>query len=226
VLLGALMAMCVGLPTASAQDDGFALEQFEPRPAGSGILNVPTSHVLEAGSFSVDLWMHYSQDPLTIDPVVEGDPRTGGAVVPDRLGLDLLVAYGVWRGLEVSLAVPLGTKPSEGDLAVGGRSPADLTGASLGDLRLAIDAAVLRMAGYDPAGFGVLVGATVYTGSRASAAPGWSRTWASTTPRSGGCGWRATSPTTSGPRRRSSTSSSTTSSSGGSAWRRRSGSRS
>ncbi len=130
---------------AQAQDTGapvdqvqLQLEQFEPRAAGSGLLNAQTGEALDGGALTLSLWTVLVDDPLRLVPVIDGDPRPGGVVVDQTLRVELLAGYGLIDGLQVSLALPLAIGLDEGDFAVGGRTTEQLGGTGLGDPRLSL----------------------------------------------------------------------------------------
>lgn len=140
---------------ASAQSqERFALDQFEPAPAGDRFFGVqggdPGGHV----NPRLMLLGEYAYRPLVLFRN-DGDDRVA-SVVSDQLFAHLSVGLGLWKDLSISANLPLaivttGDSPSAGGLAF--NSP---SGAALGDLRLAAryrflgsatDAAQLSLAG-------------------------------------------------------------------------------
>ena len=142
-LLGAIWALTA--TAARAQQGALPVEIFEPRPGGTGVLDVATAPTLPAGGFAADLWIDYVSEPLALDVAVTGETRPSGAVIDSRLRLDLVAALGLLDGLSVGAGVPFLTALGEGTYTIGGRSAQDLSRSSLGDVRLLLDLDVLRV---------------------------------------------------------------------------------
>ena len=129
------------LPAATrAQSGALQVEQYEPLPAGSGILNVPTSGVLPHGAWAADLWVGWSRDALGLQPAGEGDERTAGAIVPNTLRTELVLGFGLLDLAEVAVGVPWSMSLGGGTYGVAGRSADDLAGGAEGDVRLVASA--------------------------------------------------------------------------------------
>ncbi len=157
----ALAILVLLLPSASLAK-GLQLELFEARPAGSGILGVPTSRTLPSLGWSVDAWATYSRDPLLLQAQLEDDSRGELVAVADRLSVELVGAFAPLGGVELFVAMPVGVGFSEGDAAVGGRSASELSDPALGDLRLGLDLDVLGLLRGRRSTVGVTLGVLVY----------------------------------------------------------------
>jgi outer membrane protein OmpA-like peptidoglycan-associated protein len=174
-----LLAILLALPIlalaapAAAQEGALQVEQFEPLPGASSILGRPTSGVLGHLHLDVELWGNWSDRPLMLQPVFEGDPREPGVVAPSRFRTEVMVAFGVLDFAQVAFAFPFTTTTGESDFGLAGRSTDDLTGTFAGDARLGFDFDILsliRRAAKSPGpgwGPGVSVGVTTWfpTGS-------------------------------------------------------------
>lgn len=139
---------CVWLalaPSAAAQEGAYQLEQFEPRPPGAGLLGVSTPADLPAFGYGLDVWTHYSVDPLVLTPTDGDDPRGDGAVVADRLRMELAFAFGLLDGLQVGLAAPFARSFSAGEHGFAGRDASDFETWAPGDVRIHLDVAPLRV---------------------------------------------------------------------------------
>ena len=134
VLFGSACLAHAAVASAQAQER-FALDQFDPAPAGDRFFGVqggdPGGHV----NPRVMLLGEYAYRPLVLFRN-DGDERVA-SVVSDQLFAHLSVGLGLWKDLSLSANLPLalvtaGDSPSAGGLAFSSPS-----GAALGDLRLA-----------------------------------------------------------------------------------------
>jgi len=158
-------AACLATTAAHAQTGALQVEQYEPLPAGSGILNVATSDILPGGAWATDVWVGYSTDTLGLQPVAEGDERSSGSVLSSALRGEVVVGYGVLDVAEVAIGLPLTVLPEAGSYGVAGRSAADLTGAVPGDVRLLVNAdlgSLKALARRLPRGLGLGAGLAVW----------------------------------------------------------------
>jgi outer membrane protein OmpA-like peptidoglycan-associated protein len=164
--LRAWATVLAGVGAAHAADGAWQLETFEPRPLATGILDVSTTRVRPGGAWSVDVWSSFVRDALELTPTAPEDPRSGGSVRPDRLRLELLGAFAPIRGLELVAAVPFGLGFTEPTLGFAGRSPADLTAAGLGDVRVSVLVSLFELLGVDsPLGLGLELTGRAPTGA-------------------------------------------------------------
>jgi outer membrane protein OmpA-like peptidoglycan-associated protein len=134
LLVGAAWLAHTSLAAAQSQER-FALDQFDPAPAGDRFFGVqggdPGGHV----SPRIQLLGEYAYRPLVLYRN-DGDDRVA-SVVSDQLFGHLGFGLGLWNDLTLSANLPIalltaGDSPSTGGLAF--TSP---SGAALGDLRLA-----------------------------------------------------------------------------------------
>ncbi|MCA9541219.1 MAG: OmpA family protein [Myxococcales bacterium] len=128
-----------------ARADGVQVEQFEPVPGSSGLLNVRTPDLLPSGGLTLSLYGSLASSPLRLTPTLAGDPRDAGDVIDSSLRFEVGGAYGLLDGLELSAALPVAFSLGEGDFSVGGLSPADRAEAGLGDIRLGVIADPMRL---------------------------------------------------------------------------------
>ncbi len=114
------------------------LEQFEPQPAGSGLMGVQTPRLLPDGGLSLSLWSSLADSPLRLEAAAPDDTRADRAVVEQSLRFELVAAYGVFDGVELSAALPFALGFGPGEVSIAGRSADDLAGAGLGDVRVGL----------------------------------------------------------------------------------------
>ncbi len=161
-------AWCCALMTATdarAQEGALTFETFEPLAPGLGTLNVPTAPSLPAGGFALEVWTAYGREALTLSTVRGDDARAAESVVDATLRVTAAGSYALIDGLALGVAVPFVWGLDAQPVTVGGRSEADLTGAALGDLQLALATDILRLLGVGRAatsGFGVGAGLLVW----------------------------------------------------------------
>ncbi len=145
---------------ARAQEGALTYETFEPMAPGLGSLNVPTAPTLPGGGWAIEVWTAYSREALTLSTVAGDDSRAPGSVVDATLRVTAAGSYALVDGLALGAAVPFVWGLDAQPATVGGRSEADLTGAALGDLQLALSADVLQLLGLPrPSTAGVGLGA-------------------------------------------------------------------
>jgi len=123
-------------PARAAERGALQVEQFEPLPAGSGILNVATSDVLPHRAWAADAWVSYARSPFGLKPVAEDDVRDKGAVLKHRLRSELVLGYGLLDALELAVGVPMALDLGGATYGVAGRGSGELEGAELGDVRV------------------------------------------------------------------------------------------
>ena len=134
VLFGSACVAYSGAASAQSQQR-FALDQFEPAPAGDRFFGVQGGDPGGHANPRVMLLGEYAYRPLVLFRN-DGDDRVA-SVVSDQLFAHLSVGLGLWKDLSVSANLPLalvtaGDSPNAGGLAFSSPS-----GAALGDLRLA-----------------------------------------------------------------------------------------
>ena len=130
---------------AGAQEGAHQLERFEPRPPGAGLLGVATPAELPPLGFGLAAWASYAVEPLVLAPTDSDDPRPEGAVVADRLRLELVGSLGLLDGLQVGAAAPFSRSLESGEYAFAGRVSRDFESWVPGDVRLYLDVAPLRL---------------------------------------------------------------------------------
>jgi outer membrane protein OmpA-like peptidoglycan-associated protein len=139
--LAAVAAFASWTYSAAAQTyQKFALDRFEPAPAGDRFFAVPDA---DAGySLRLMLLGDYAYRPLVLYKN-DGDDRVG-SVVSDQLFLHAGLSLGLWERLNLSVNVPIALVTEGDSPSSGGISIASPSGASFGDIRFG---ARLRLAG-------------------------------------------------------------------------------
>ena len=144
----------------------FPIERFRWTFARTGLSSAEWGGLSEAGSWDAGLWLGTANDPLVLlQKGASGERTELAALVAQRTGAALLLSY-AWTRVELGLELPLILAQSRGDRAPGVDGMlASISGAGLGDLRLAPKLAVLRQAraGLDLA---VLASLTLPTGGQ------------------------------------------------------------
>jgi OmpA-OmpF porin, OOP family len=125
----------LGAPDAAAQtQQAFALDQFNPAPAGDRFFGTqggdPGGHV----SPRFMLLGEYAYRPLVLYEQ-NGDDRVGN-VVSDQLFLHLGAGLSLWQRLSLSVDLPIALLNEGGSPASGAQAFTSPNGAALGDLRL------------------------------------------------------------------------------------------
>jgi outer membrane protein OmpA-like peptidoglycan-associated protein len=133
-VLGVASLLAPSLALAQSQQR-FALDQFEPAPAGDRFFGVQGG---DPGGHLKPRWMllgEYAYRPLVLY-ADNGNSRLS-SVVSDQLFAHASLALGLWQDLALSLDLPIALLTSGDSPAAGGLSFASPSGAALGDLRLA-----------------------------------------------------------------------------------------
>lgn len=127
--------------TAQAQAQGFALNRYQPAPAGDPFFSVPSAATGATGlraSFGAD----YAHAPLVLRTTPER--REAGAIVGDQLNLHAGLALAVARRALLSLDVPVAiVNGGDSPPASGAEHIASPGAAALGDLRAGVRARLL-----------------------------------------------------------------------------------
>ncbi len=144
--LGVLAAAMVLVPSlAEAQSQPlqrFALDRFDPAPAGDRFFGVPGGDPGGDATLRVMLLGDYAYRPLVLYSN-DGDTRIG-SVVGNQLFLHAGASLGLFNRLNLSVNLPLALLTDGDSPAAGGVSVASPNGVALGDLRLS---ARLRLLG-------------------------------------------------------------------------------
>jgi outer membrane protein OmpA-like peptidoglycan-associated protein len=159
-----LAALLLISPVASAQQDGFRAEQFDPIPnSRTDYLSTHGARTLPAGEVGGTLWVSYADDViLAQDP--ENDTVLS-RIIDDQIVVHAVVGVGVDDRLELSVDVPFLLNQTSGDLAYIGRPGEELAATGVGDIRVIPKA---RLIGGDkPTGFALalLLSVALPTGS-------------------------------------------------------------
>jgi outer membrane protein OmpA-like peptidoglycan-associated protein len=158
----ALVCLLLYPQVAYAEGGSLQVEQFEPRPSDSAILNIPTAEVAPGGTLFLELWGHYSLGTFIIDNEGSSDPA-GIAVIENQFRAELLLGAGLFDALQISMGVPFYYHGGNlGGVEIEGHSTATDV-AAIGDLRLMLDIDVLGMLfGERLTDFNLGVGTSVY----------------------------------------------------------------
>jgi OOP family OmpA-OmpF porin len=135
IALSVLTALGGHVDTAAAQTvEPFALDRYEPTPAGDRFFAVPGADPAGHGTFRAGLVLDYAYRPLV---VYRNDGEEDiGSLVSDQLFLHAGVGVGLWDRLQLSLNAPFALVTSGDSPTTGGVQIASPSGAALGDLRL------------------------------------------------------------------------------------------
>src|SRR5262249_42629097 len=125
---------------------GFALNRFEPAPAGDVFFGVPSpaapGHLAPAAYVMFD----YSHRPIRFTSGEGAGAANEVAVVSSQAFLRLDASLALWDGLLLSVDVPLAVAQGGDDPGLPGTQFPELTAPVLGDLRLG---ARIRLLGQD-----------------------------------------------------------------------------
>ena len=158
-LAGAALALSVATAAgaASAQQQGVALNRFDPSPAGDRFFGVQSPY--SAGHLTPHIMLlgDYAHNPLVLRWTGSGD--NAGVIVSSQLYLHLNGGISLWNRLNVNVDVPVALFQDGGSPNVGGTTFASPSKAQFGDLRLGLRA---RLFGeyHDP--FQIAVGGYVW----------------------------------------------------------------
>ena len=142
------------------------VEQFDPQPAATAVLNVAGARVLSPWRWHTDLWLGFASRPLVVG-VPEGPDETSGrgGLQYDRLRAEWVGAFGVPGGLQLGLAAPVAVATWEQTRGAVGQEQPSLQGPALGDLRVLLGADLLGWAHagrLEALGLGLAAHATVW----------------------------------------------------------------
>ncbi|MGK4008074.1 OmpA family protein [Sorangium sp. So ce1036] len=136
-VLAATLCLVGAAARAQAQEaaapEGFALDRFQPAPAGDRMFGVQSAYTAGEASPHIMLLGDYAQDPLVLRTRSGNEDR--GAVVGNQLLLHLGASLALWNRLTVSADLPLALQSGDGGAASGAQLAPPTTSA-LGDLRL------------------------------------------------------------------------------------------
>jgi OOP family OmpA-OmpF porin len=143
----------------------FALNRFDPAPAGDRFCGVPGADPGGETTVRVMLLGDYAYRPLVLYRN-DGDESVG-SVVGDQLFLHGGVSVGLFERLNLSLNVPVALVNSGDSPAAGGVATPSPSGASFGDLRLTLR---VRLVGKAREGAELAIGGSLWlpTGDRES----------------------------------------------------------
>ncbi|WP_437958249.1 OmpA family protein [Sorangium sp. So ce119] len=118
-----------------ARPEGFALDRFQPAPAGDRMFGVPSAYTAGDTSPHIMILGDYAQDPLVLRRESGNEEFDAGKVVGSQLLLHLNASLSLWKHLTVNVDLPLALQSGDGGAASGAVLPQPSSSA-LGDLRL------------------------------------------------------------------------------------------
>jgi outer membrane protein OmpA-like peptidoglycan-associated protein len=93
-------------PAGGRAQDRFAAESFDPAPAVEGsVLAVHGAHTLAPRTFTLSAFTSYGREILTIESEQSGE--TLGVLIGSMGTLNLMGAVGLWKRLDIGVALPL-----------------------------------------------------------------------------------------------------------------------
>jgi outer membrane protein OmpA-like peptidoglycan-associated protein len=158
LLSGALALGVLAVPGV-ARAQGFALDRFDPAPAGDRMFGVPSPFVAGKATLHAELLAEYAHHELGIRVADSTGETYAGAVVANRLLLHANINLALWDRLALNLEMPVALLQKGDDPSALGTTYVSPTSAQIGDLRLG---ARLRLFGgyHDP--FQLGLGASVW----------------------------------------------------------------
>ncbi|WP_437834121.1 OmpA family protein [Sorangium sp. So ce1153] len=118
-----------------ARPEGFALDRFQPAPAGDRMFGVQSAYTAGDASPHIMILGDYAQDPLVLRRESGNADIGDGKVVGSQLLLHLNASLSLWERLTVNVDLPLALQSGDGGAASGAVLPQPASSA-LGDLRL------------------------------------------------------------------------------------------
>ncbi|WP_437876722.1 OmpA family protein [Sorangium sp. So ce513] len=118
-----------------ARPEGFALDRFQPAPAGDRMFGVQSAYTAGDTSPHIMILGDYAQDPLVLRRESGNEELDVGKVVGSQLLLHLNASLSLWKHLTVNVDLPIALQSGDGG-AASGAVLAPPTSSALGDLRL------------------------------------------------------------------------------------------
>ncbi|WP_441289415.1 OmpA family protein [Sorangium sp. KYC3313] len=125
-----------------ARPEGFALDRFQPAPAGDRMFGVQSAYTAGNAAPHIMLLGDYAQDPLVLRRLSGNEESGDGKVVGSQLLLHLSASLSLWERLTVNIDLPIALQSGDGGAASGALLPPP-TSSALGDLRLGARATLL-----------------------------------------------------------------------------------
>ncbi|XXT20011.1 OmpA family protein [Sorangium sp. So ce429] len=118
-----------------ARPEGFALDRFQPAPAGDRMFGVQSAYTAGDASPHIMILGDYAHDPLVLRRESGNADIGDGKVVGSQLLLHLNASLSLWKRLTLNVDLPLALQSGDGGAASGAVLPQPASSA-LGDLRL------------------------------------------------------------------------------------------
>jgi uncharacterized protein (TIGR03382 family) len=127
--------------TAAADTDEFSVERFRAALDREGVIGVESGSTVGHMTIDASMWLGYARNPLVI---VDGQGDQAGSLVSDRLASNLTFAIALFDRLRLGVSVPLVLQQGHSDdISIAGAA-SQLSGAGLGDIRLAPKIGLVR----------------------------------------------------------------------------------
>lgn len=140
--------------SALAQQEGMALNRFEPAPAGDRFFGVENPYPGDSLMPHLIVYGDYAHNPLVLVREVDGEQDELGAVVEHQLHLHIGASFGLFDWAALSLSLPIAVFQQGEDPGFGSARLVSPDGAQVGDLRLGAKVRIWGEA-YDPFQIGV-----------------------------------------------------------------------
>jgi outer membrane protein OmpA-like peptidoglycan-associated protein len=159
-----LLVCCFAASGANAQQNGFALDRFEPSERGSEWFALDSLDLRGHVRPAIGLVADYGYKPLVI---YDAAGKEIGPLIKHQLFLHLGASLVLWERLRLGVSLPFSPVVDANDSLVGRQQYNVKTGPSIGDLRLSAD---VRLFGRYRGPAQLAIGASVWlpTGSRDS----------------------------------------------------------
>jgi outer membrane protein OmpA-like peptidoglycan-associated protein len=167
VWMTALLLPAAAKAQVVAEARDFPIERFRWTFARTGVLDAEWGGIPRPGSWDLGLWLGTANDPLVLyREDAAGEQTELSSLVAQRTSATLMLSYSPWRWLEMGLEAPLILAQSrDGSIPGVASMLASISGAGLGDLRLAPKFGLLRSASHG-VDLAILPAVTVPTAGR------------------------------------------------------------
>ncbi len=154
--------------TASAQENDFVVEQFEPLPAqGTNILNVGKSDVIRHLYPSFGVVFHFQDDPFQL-VVRDNESDIRQRIVDFQLKAEIWAAVGFFDYLDIGFVMPMVLAQEAGDVITEAIEPRVFNSFTTADLRIVPKLKILNAEEFGGFGLGLVVPISLPTGDSES----------------------------------------------------------
>ena len=106
-ITSALLALSIALWVPTVQAASIDLQIFKPTPSGPGFITHNSGELQPHLSLSYSANLNWGHSILQVLAVTANQQQPVGAVVKDRVDLDLMASVGLWNWGELGAVVPL-----------------------------------------------------------------------------------------------------------------------